>query len=63
MAMNQVLAESYARDLITTMAQSGVLKIAGSTTTREIEVVKKVASRDAEYLTTLYRELVSGFQK
>lgn len=60
--MNEPQAAGMAKELMLAMAQSGLLKIAGATTSHDPAIVKKVASRDAEYLTTLYRDLVSGLQ-
>lgn len=62
MALDKVYAESLAEKLILTLAQSGSLKIAGATTTNDLETVQRVGSRDAAYLTSLYRDLVKGLQ-
>ena len=57
--MQNKLDQNEALDLIKTALQSGVIKLLGTSNTNPIGT----ASRDAEYLLTLYTHLQSGVKQ
>ncbi|WP_369326531.1 hypothetical protein AB6N01_20620 [Alcaligenes nematophilus] len=66
MALNEAQANGFAQQLLLAMAGSGDLKTLGpNTTSSGIEIEKQAArgERDAAYLASLYRNLVTGLQK
>lgn len=65
MAMNDQQAAGFAREILLAMAQSGSLKTVGpaSGTGADEERNAKRGVNDASYLASLYRDLVTGFQK
>lgn len=64
MALNEDQAIFFAQKILEGMAQSGSLKTLGPTSGMEGEKGNLGRGKyDAAYLSTLYRELVSGLQK
>lgn len=63
MALNQDQATGLAKELMMALAQSGSLPIHGNTGAVAVAHGAGRAAADAEYLTTLYRDLVAGLQK
>ena len=63
MTLNEDQAAGFAKELMIVLAQNGSLNLYGSTTARDKAAATRASERDAEYLTGLYRDLVSGFQR
>lgn len=63
MAMNDAVADNYARELMLALAQSGSLKLRGASAASSAGSSEHLGVQDAAYLSSLYREFVSGFQK
>ena len=63
MAMNEQQSIGAAKELMVALAQSGALHIQGNGNNSIIDAANRRAEADAEYLATLYRELIAGLQK